>query len=259
MFENRIHEKELLDQPGIPEMDIRRNMYELGVINSYLGGNACSLEGLKKSMLGWQGKQIQLVEVGCGNGEQLYFLYQWLKKRGYEVHCTGIDFNASCIQMAGELVKHHEDFEWICSPYQEVELRPTGAIIFSSLFCHHLNDTELEDYFYWCIGQQPHSFFVNDLHRHPLAYYSIKVITQLFSSSYLVKNDAPLSVLRGFQKKDWERVTTEIKDRFPEWDFQMECKWAFRWLITGQKAKRLAATNADSVAFKKSSSHIKSN
>ena len=70
-------------------------------------------------------------------------------------------------------------------------------------------------------------FFINDLHRHPLAYYSIKFLTQLFSKSKLVKNDAPLSVARGFKKEDWDWLInqTGLKSISVKW------KWAFRYLI----------------------------
>ena len=71
-------------------------------------------------------------------------------------------------------------------------------------------------------------FFINDLHRHPLAYHFIKLATQLFSKSYLVKNDAPLSVLRGFKKQEWENILrkSDLSDYTIKW------QWAFRYLIT---------------------------
>ena len=53
----------------------------------------------------------------------------------------------------------------------------------------------------WMKENSALGFFINDLHRHPIAYHFIK-ISPLFSKSYLVKNDAPFSVLRGFKKKN---------------------------------------------------------
>ena len=71
-------------------------------------------------------------------------------------------------------------------------------------------------------------FFINDLQRHPFAYYSIKWITKLFSRSYLVKNDAPLSVARGFTKKEWKKIFNSAGIN----NFSIKWKWAFRYLIT---------------------------
>jgi hypothetical protein len=102
-------------------------------------------------------------------------------------------------------------------------------IIFSSLFCHHFTNEELERQLQWMQRHARVGFFVNDLHRHPLAYYSIKWLTAIFSKSYLVKNDAPLSVLRGFSRKEWQQLLNNAGIV----NFSVSWKWAFRWLVTG--------------------------
>jgi hypothetical protein len=75
-------------------------------------------------------------------------------------------------------------------------------------------------------------FFINDLHRHPLAYYSIKILTRLFSASYLVKNDAPLSVRRGFTAKEWKVLLESAGIS----RFRVSWKWAFRHLVVVRNA-----------------------
>jgi hypothetical protein len=82
----------------------------------------------------------------------------------------------------------------------------------------------------WMCTNAGLGFFINDLHRHFLAYYSIKILTGLFSKSYLVKNDAPLSVQRGFIKKEWE----DLMHKSAIDNYSIQWKWAFRWLITGR-------------------------
>jgi hypothetical protein len=79
----------------------------------------------------------------------------------------------------------------------------------------------------WMERHSSCGFFINDLHRHPIAYYLIKIITGVFSSSPLVKNDAPISVRRGFTKKDWKNILNDsrIKSSMVSWE------WAFRYLI----------------------------
>ena len=79
----------------------------------------------------------------------------------------------------------------------------------------------------WMKNNSTLGFFVNDLHRHPLAYHSIKLITSLFSKSYLVKNDAPLSVARGFKKDE----LIEILQQSSIIHYQLKWMWAFRWLL----------------------------
>jgi hypothetical protein len=78
-------------------------------------------------------------------------------------------------------------------------------------------------------------FFINDLHRHPLAYHFIKITSKFFSKSYLVKNDAPLSVLRGFKKIEWKQLLRKagLENASVKW------RWAFRYLVTSEFKKDL--------------------
>jgi hypothetical protein len=59
------------------------------------------------------------------------------------------------------------------------------------------------------------------------AYHSIRILTSLFSKSYLVKNDAPLSVLRGFKKRE----LTTLLDKAGISKYTIKWRWAFRWLV----------------------------
>jgi hypothetical protein len=68
---------------------------------------------------------------------------------------------------------------------------------------------------------------INDLHRHPFAYYSILWLTHFFSKSFMVKNDAKLSVLRGFKKKELEALLKASGYS----NYSIQWKWAFRWEV----------------------------
>ncbi|WP_315820559.1 hypothetical protein [Paraflavitalea speifideaquila] len=141
------------------------------------------------------------------------------------VTCIGVDKNPDCIAVAQE--KGLPYCQWITADYKDVVFDNKPDLIFSSLFCHHFPERELTTQLQWMNHHAGLGFFINDLHRHPLAYYSIQWLTRLFSKSYLVKNDAPLSVARGFVKNDWEQLI----DSAGITTFSIQWKWAFRWLI----------------------------
>jgi hypothetical protein len=84
------------------------------------------------------------------------------------------------------------------------------------------------DLFSWCNAQAQVAFLMNDLHRHPFAYFSIFFLTNIFSKSYLVKNDAKLSVLRGFRKQELVALISQSTIVH----YQLRWCWAFRWLFT---------------------------
>jgi 2-polyprenyl-3-methyl-5-hydroxy-6-metoxy-1,4-benzoquinol methylase len=224
---HRSYEKELLDRNDIPFNDIKRNMQELEVINARLGGHAITLEGLKQIL---QGKKepFSICEIGCGGGDNLKVISYWCNKRKISVKLSGIDINNDCIEYAGENCRELRSVQFIASDYRQVEFRDNKPeIIFSSLFCHHLNDEQFVDMLLWCKRNSGRGFFINDLHRNLVAWFSIKLLSRLFSKSYLVKHDAPLSVKRGFKRKELAGLLQKAGIR----NYRIQWKWAFRWLI----------------------------
>lgn len=225
-FSQRTYTLELLDRDDIPFNDIKRNMQELNVINTYLGGHGITLAGVKELLHSQKLEKVVICEIGCGGGDNLYAINKWCEKNNVPASFIGIDINPHCISYAQEK-NPSLACEWIRSDYADVMFTQRPHIIFSSLFCHHFPEEELKKMFRWMQENSSLGFFVNDLHRNRLAYYSIKMLTVIFSRSYLVKNDAPLSVLRGFTRKDLTTLLSHaaIKKHSIKW------KWAFRWLI----------------------------
>jgi ubiquinone/menaquinone biosynthesis C-methylase UbiE len=229
----RSYQKELLDDPAIPFGDIQQNMKELNLVNTYLGGHKISISGMKSILKKHPGKKsITLCEIGCGGGDNLKAIMKWCVKHEIDVKCIGIDINHACIEFAKKQCKAL-DATWIVSDYISVTF---GAhkpdIILCSLFCHHFTDREIGQMLRWMKQNAAMGFIINDLHRHPLAYYAIKIITGIFSKSYLVKNDAPISVTRGFKKKEWQKLLAPAQLH----EFSIQWKWAFRHLIISHHA-----------------------
>ena len=225
-FLNRSGQLELLDRPDIPFEDIRRNLLELNFINHYLGGHRTTIKGIKN--LNLPKKSLIVCEMGCGGGDNLAVIYAYLKKHKLNSSLSGIDINPYCIEVAKNRFATFP-VHFYPTDYRLVNFQNGKPdVLYSSLFCHHFTNQELVEMLRWMQENATEGFFINDLHRHPLAYYSIKLLTFLFSKSYLVKNDAPLSVVRGFRKQEWKQLLKEAGIS----NYNIEWNWAFRWLIT---------------------------
>jgi 2-polyprenyl-3-methyl-5-hydroxy-6-metoxy-1,4-benzoquinol methylase len=224
----RSDKKELLDKEGIPFADIQQNMKELNKVNTLLGGHAITIKGVKKIIKNSHSKKVLTIcEIGCGGGDNLIAINKWCNKNDISVQFIGIDIKQECIAYA-KIQCSQLNAVWITNDYEGVNFNIKPDIIFSSLFCHHFKDDELLRMMQWMKKNSNTGFFINDLHRHPLAYYAIKIITSIFSKSYLVKNDAPLSVARGFKKKEW----TQLLHVSNVTSYTLQWQWAFRYLIT---------------------------
>jgi SAM-dependent methyltransferase len=230
MFEQRSYSAELLDNDDIPVQDLYQNLRELEFINSYLGGHDVVIKAAEKMLAGLpKSREIHILEIGSGGGDNLRAIARWGKKNGYNFKLTGIDLKKDCTDFAVENSRKF-DIEFLTSDYRKAPFNRIGKpdIVFNSLFCHHFTDNHLISMLKWMNENTKVGYTICDLHRHPLAYYSIKLLTALFSKSYLVKNDAPLSVQRGFTKEELSKLLNNAHQK----DYEIEWAWAFRWIMT---------------------------
>ena len=260
MFSQRSYKKELLDAENIPQKDLFRNLYELEVINTWLGGYKPTIKGIKqiidndiknnqKALL-LPKEELEVVtytiaDIGSGGGDTLRKIADWGRKSGLKLNLIGIDLKEDAILYAKKASENYPEISFIQSDYREIHKYDLKIDIFiSALFCHHLLDDEIEKLLLYVSIHAHKGFVINDLHRNFFAYHSIKILTNIFSKSYLVKNDAKLSVLRGFDKVFWDKIITNLKLNIlsnsdeilhqNKINYSISWCWAFRWLIVGE-------------------------
>lgn len=229
-FTQRSYEPELLDSPNIHRELLFRNLRELDFINRTLGGHSISLSGIKQ-LLTDKSKTYHIIDIGCGGGDAMKEIARWAERHEYKVVLTGVDMNADCIDFTKKACDAFSNITGVVMDYRDfLKENKNIDIIHCSLFCHHLKDDELIELFGYMNKHARVGFVINDLERHWFAYYSIKILTRMFNGSALVKNDAPVSVLRGFKKQELESLLkkAQVQNADVAWE------WAFRYLIVGK-------------------------
>ncbi len=227
-FNIRSREKELLDQPNIPKAELFQNLRELDTINRLLGGHQATLIGLQQLMTD-KSKTYHIVDFACGGGDTLKAIAHWAKNKGFSVNLMGFDLLEDAIEFAKNESGGY-DIEWRIGDFNNIDL-PVFDIAVCSLACHHFYDEQLENFLLKMNRSAKIAALVNDLHRHPVAFFGIALLTKVFSKSHLVKNDAKLSVIKGFKKHEWHILLQKLQLS----KFTVEWIWAFRHLIIIRK------------------------
>ncbi len=229
-FKNRLYQLELLDNEIHDYEEIKKNFDELVFINKHTGGSNVTFSGLKQLLNSKFNQSLTIVDIGFGAGDFLNFLTLFKIKNNLDWTIIGLDILKESEQYALEkypILKNHVVFvvddynHWLSNQNSKID------IITASLFCHHLTDQEFKKFIQISEQKSNIGFIINDLHRHSIAYYFIKLMCFLFSKSEYTKNDAPISVLKGFKRK-------ELKAFFSS-KVIIQCKWAFRFLIIHKK------------------------
>jgi len=206
-----------------------QTLKELDTINRLLGGNAVTLGALRRLVRKRPGRtSFKVADLGCGGGDLMLAIVKWGLKHKLDMQCTGIDANPDVVKYAQEHTQHEPLVTaQTMNIFSPVFKEQAFDVIHCSLFTHHFTDKELVGMFKQWTQQAQVGVVINDLHRHPLAYYSIKLLTRLFSKSPMVRYDGPLSVRRAFVRKELEALLNQagIKEYTLRW-----C-WAFRWQL----------------------------
>jgi 2-polyprenyl-3-methyl-5-hydroxy-6-metoxy-1,4-benzoquinol methylase len=228
-FSKRSGKAEIMDSLQSFGPDWEQALRELNTINRLLGGYRLSLKALDKLLEGQTiNSTLRIADVGCGRGDMLLVLARHLERKGIKAELIGIDANPYIIAAAKIHCAHVPEIQLECMNVFDEKISELRVDIFcNTLFMHHFSDPQV---IRLCRVFSTHAgmgFFINDLHRHPLAYHSISLLTALFSRSKMVQNDARLSVLRAFRRADWELFAKHI----PLTGLHITWHWAFRWMV----------------------------
>ncbi len=228
-FSQRSTSVEIMDDLGYHEQIVFQTLRELDFINQWLGGNAVALNALDVVLSPIpKEKNISIADLGCGSGEMLRLIAKKTFRENRKVQLTGIDANPYIIDYAKKQSNGLGNLNFETLDIFSNDFRSQCFdVIMATLFLHHFSDEELISLFRSLKKQAKAGIIVNDIHRHPLAYYAIKGLTSLFSKSSMVKFDAPLSVLRAFTRNE----LMAILEKAGIADYQLNWKWAFRWQL----------------------------
>jgi ubiquinone/menaquinone biosynthesis C-methylase UbiE len=224
-FSKRSFLPEKMDDPSVKRSDLEKALSELEAVNTWLGGYNVMYDALDKIDLKQNDK---ITDVGCGGGDVLRKISAFAKRKKIKVQLLGIDFNQQTVDYARSKSHKYPDIHFKAMDVRDMEKNNERTdILINNLFCHHFDDSELEDLLKIMYSISSRHVIINDLHRHWFAYYAIKFITVMFSGSYLVKYDGPLSVARALTRKEWKLILNKAGIK----NYSIKWMWAWRWQI----------------------------
>jgi 2-polyprenyl-3-methyl-5-hydroxy-6-metoxy-1,4-benzoquinol methylase len=225
----RSAEPELMDDLNCEGEVVDQTLRELDFINRWLGGNEVTIDGVGRLLAGRdKSVSVTIADIGCGGGDMIHRLAAWSQRNGRSFNLTGIDANPGIVRFAEATSPSRENILFKVMNVMDPSFEQQRFdIVVATLFTHHFTRDQLIRLFKSLSRQTSIGFVINDIHRHALAYYSIRILTLLFSRSPMVKYDAPLSVRRAFTRHELE----DILRNAGIYRYTLSWKWAFRWQL----------------------------
>lgn len=200
-------------------------MDKLAKIGKVLGGNSASFKAINQ--LNFIPESI--LDVGCGGGA----FTRLLAERYSRTTIVGIDTSLDAIRDAQDKYNSHSLKNLFFEHRNNPELKePTNSfdVVIATLICHHLTDQQLVEFLKEACRISKRAVVINDLHRHPLAYYLFGLISPVLFNNRLIQHDGMLSIKRAFKRKDLEQYLVAAGITSDKWEISWN--WAFRWIVT---------------------------
>lgn len=205
-FSARSAQPELLDDPGADPAEVARCLEDLSSVNTVTLARPPTLAFLRRVARTLpEGAALSVLDVGYGHGDMLRRIARWGRRRGLQLRLEGVDLSPASAASA----------RWATPPDLPITYRtgdvfdePPGSadVVISSLFTHHLLDDQVVRFLRWMEQTARRGWFVNDLHRHPVAYYGFAALSRAAGWHEIVQHDGKISVTRSFRRAEWERL-----------------------------------------------------
>jgi 2-polyprenyl-3-methyl-5-hydroxy-6-metoxy-1,4-benzoquinol methylase len=201
---------EWMDDPAVDEATFRACLTDLAAVNGWTLARPPTLGWLARATRHLpRGGRFTLVDVGYGQGDMLRAIHRWAARRGLVAELIGVDLSPWSAAAARAATPAGMTIDYRTGDIFATSFARAPDFIVSSLVAHHLDDAQLVAFLRWMEATAAQGWFVNDLHRHAVAYHGFRALSGAMRWHRFVRHDGPLSVARAFRRADWERLIAQ--------------------------------------------------
>ena len=224
-FSNRSDALEIMDDFGLSPDELHPVLKELDLINHFLGGFSLYFNAFNHLQIS---SESTISDWGCGGGDAFKALQNYFHEKNINPQFIGLDATKATVAYAENQFKNDKNVSFFLMDVLQHKFKAGDFdYVISSLFTHHFDNENWPVLIKKMMFAAKKAVIINDLHRHPIAYYAIAIITTLFSKSPMVKHDSKISVLRGFTRKELQSLLEKAGAK----NYRIKWMWAFRWQI----------------------------
>ncbi len=179
-------------------------------VNHFLGGTRVTLSHLKQYSKRWDKNDcIRILDVAAGIADIPQAIVRWARKKGFHVTVVALDINPQVTSYAKQELHHYPEINLIRASIFEIPFATQSFdYVITSQFFHHLNEEEVLRVLKIFSLLAKRGIIVNDLMRRIRAYLWIHFFSR-FTTNEIFRNDAPLSVRRGFCREEVQKIIQE--------------------------------------------------
>jgi SAM-dependent methyltransferase len=200
----RSTQAEWMETQAVTPADFARCLGDLATVNRLTLAYRPTLRWLARRLR--RGEAFSLLDVGSGEGDMLRRIARLAARRGCPATLSGVDLDPSSALAARAKTPETMRISYHTGDVFGFVPGPAPDFIVSSLFTHHLTDAQVVAFLAWMQAHARRGWFVNDLHRHAVAYHGFRALAAVSGWHRFVRHDGPLSIARAFRPAEWRAL-----------------------------------------------------
>lgn len=206
----RIHEEELLDAGAGTDEDVAANLSDLRRINRFLGGTRVMRKALEASLDGCAPETLSLLDVGTGSADIPAEIARRWTGRGTRCTFVSLDISERNLRVARSQLGVDPAVALLRADAMQLPFSEGSFdFVIASQFLHHFTDNEVVRLLVEFARVARRAVVISDLVRNLVPYWFIRMTGPLLTTSFLTRNDGPLSVLRAFTAPELRELAAE--------------------------------------------------
>ncbi len=194
---------ELMDQPDLDPDLHHQSLRGLVRLNRVSGSSRILWPELRRLASIETSRPLRVLDVASGAGDVPIRLQQTARRRGIDLHVDGCDVSSVAIGHARRLAERHRvPVEFFQRDVLSDPLPGGYDVITCSLFFHHLDESQVVQLLTGMNRAAGRLVLVNDLIRSCRGYLLAWSAARLFSRSYVLHRDGPVSVAAAFTRDE---------------------------------------------------------
>jgi len=206
----RSTQDELMDGPNISAADYAQCLADLEQVNRVTFTHRATLRWLARATRSVpKSPPVSIFDVAYGHGDFLRTLHRWGVSNRRALTLSGLDLNprSALAAYAATPAAMHIDFQ--TGDVFGATPQPRPDFIVSSQFTHHLDDAQAVAFVRWMEANCTRGWYVSDLQRHAISYYTFRWLARLAGWHRIVRLDGTVSIARSFRLAEWRAMLHE--------------------------------------------------
>ena len=224
---------EIMDDPGLNEESHRcalkglERINRLSLSSQHVWAGVCQLLNIHP------GRQMRVLDIACGAGDIPIGLWKKSVEMGVRLEIEACDRSVRAVEFAQNRARAAgANIRFFVCDVLTDSLPQTYDIVTSSLFLHHLETTQAVTLLRRMGEHTREMILINDLVRSRGGWLLACLATRMLSSSYVVHNDGPQSVLAAFTVPE----IGEAADEAGLGGYQIERRWPCRFVLNWRRS-----------------------